>query len=98
MKNRTVRDMAIALGTAVVVAAGFWVAAPILAFGAVGSVPAGNGIVEGDEIPYLPDAAKKQKDNEANWLDRDPEIKCYLPGIPRANYMAMPFQILHSDK
>jgi hypothetical protein len=38
----------------------------------VGSVPAGNGIVEGDEIPYLPEAAKKQKENEANWLDRDP--------------------------
>jgi hypothetical protein len=73
-------------------------AAPILAFGAVGSVPAGNGIVEGDEIPYLPEAAKKQKENQANWLDRDPEIKCYLPGVPRANYMAMPFQILHSDK
>jgi hypothetical protein len=73
-------------------------AAPILAFGAVGSVPAGNGIVEGDEIPYLPEAARKQQENEANWLDRDPEIKCYLPGIPRANYMAMPFQILHSDK
>src|SRR3982750_1117671 len=52
-------------------------AAPVLAFGAVGSVPAGNGIVEGDEIPYLSEAAKKQKDNQANWLDRDPEIKCY---------------------
>ena len=73
-------------------------AAPVLAFGAVGAVPAGNGIVEGDEIPYLPDAAKKQQENQANWLDRDPEIKCYLPGVPRANYMAMPFQILHSDK
>ena len=73
-------------------------AAPVLAFGAVGSVPAGNGVVEGDEIPYLPEAAKKQKENQANWLDRDPEIKCYLPGVPRANYMSMPFQILHSDK
>ena len=73
-------------------------AAPVLAFGAVGAVPAGNGIVEGDEIPYLPEAAKKQKENQANWLDRDPEIKCYLPGVPRANYMSMPFQILHSDK
>src|SRR5262245_34174815 len=39
-------------------------AAPVLAFGAVGSVPAGNGIVEGDEIPYLPEAAKAQKENE----------------------------------
>ena len=73
-------------------------AAPVLAFGAVGSVPAGIGIVEGDEIPYLPDAKKKQQENEANWLDRDPEIKCYLPGVPRANYMPMPFQILHSDR
>ena len=73
-------------------------AAPVLAFGAVGAVPAGNGMVEGDEIPYLPEAAKKQKENQANWLDRDPEIKCYLPGVPRANYMPMPFQILHSDK
>ena len=73
-------------------------AAPVLAFGAVGAVPAGNGIVEGDELPYLPEAAKKQKENQANWLDRDPEIKCYLPGVPRANYMSLPFQILHSEK
>jgi hypothetical protein len=72
-------------------------AAGVVAFGAVGAVPAGNGIVEGDEIPYLPEAAKKQKENQENWLDRDPEIKCYLPGVPRANYMAMPFQILHSN-
>ena len=42
--------------------------------------------------------AKKKKENQANWLDRDPEIKCYLPGVPRANYMPYPFQILHSDK
>ena len=63
-------------------------AAGVLAFGAVGAVPAGNGIVEGDELPYLPEAAKKQKENQENWLDRDPEIKCYLPGLPRANYMA----------
>jgi len=71
---------------------------PILELGAAFSVPAGLGIVEGDEIPYLPEAAKKQNENQANWLDRDPEIKCYLPGVPRANYMPMPFQILHSDK
>jgi hypothetical protein len=73
-------------------------AAQVVALGAVGAVPAGNGIVEGDEIPYLPEAAKKQKENQEHWLDRDPEIKCYLPGVPRANYMPMPFQILHSEK
>jgi hypothetical protein len=73
-------------------------AAPVLAFGAVGAVPGGVGVVEGDEIPYLPEAAAKQKKNQENWLDLDPEIKCYLPGVPRANYMPFPFQILQSDK
>lgn len=73
-------------------------AAPVLAFGAVGAVPGGVGVVEGDEIPYLPEAAKKQKENQEDWLNRDPEIKCYLPGVPRANYLPHPFQILHSDK
>ncbi len=73
-------------------------AAPVIALGAVGAVPGGVGIVEGDVIPYLPEAAKKQKANQEDWLNRDPEIKCYLPGVPRANYMPHPFQILHSDK
>jgi hypothetical protein len=31
-------------------------------------------------------------------VERDPEAKCYLPGIPRANYMDKPFQIFHSDQ
>jgi hypothetical protein len=70
----------------------------VIALGAVGSVPAGLGIVEGDEIPYRPEALAKKKENEANWLQRDPEIKCYLPGVPRATYMPFPFQIFQSDK
>jgi hypothetical protein len=73
-------------------------AAPVLALGAVGSVPPGLGVVEGGEIPYLPDAAKKKKDNQDHWLERDPEIKCYLPGVPRATYMPQPFQLLQSSK
>jgi hypothetical protein len=71
-------------------------AAPVLALGAVGSVPPGLGVVEGGSIPYLPDAASKKKDNQEHWLERDPEIKCYLPGVPRATYMRYPFQILQS--
>jgi hypothetical protein len=71
-------------------------AAPVLALGAVGSVPPGMGVVEGDEIPYKPEALAKKKDNQEKWLDRDPEIKCYLPGIPRATYMPYPFQIFQS--
>ena len=74
-------------------------AAPVLAFGAVGGVPAGLGIVEGNQIPYLPAAAAKKKENAENWLTRDPEIRCFLPGVPRATYMPYPFQIVQgTDK
>jgi len=72
-------------------------ATEVLAFGAVGSIPAGMGIVVGGEIPYLPEARVTQIENQENWLERDPEIKCYLPGVPRANYMQFPFQIFQSD-
>src|SRR6202047_2404962 len=71
-------------------------AAPVLALGAVGAVPPGLGVVEGDEIPYQPAALTQKKENQQNWLTADPEIKCYLPGVPRATYMPYPFQILHS--
>jgi hypothetical protein len=71
-------------------------AAPVLALGAVGSVPPGLGVVEGGEIPYKPEALAKKKQNQQNWLTSDPEIKCYLPGVPRATYMPYPFQILES--
>ena len=70
----------------------------VLALGAVGAVPAGLGIVEGGEIPYKPEAKKVRDENRANYLDRDPEVKCYLPGVPRANYMHLPFQIFQSEK
>jgi hypothetical protein len=53
-------------------------------------------VVEGNEIPYQPWAAAKQKENYENWLSRDPEVKCYLPGVPRATYMPYPFQILQT--
>jgi hypothetical protein len=65
--------------------------------GAVGAVPAGIGVVVGGEIPYKRGARAKQTENRANWLGRDPEIKCYQPGIPRATYMPYPFQILHNE-
>jgi hypothetical protein len=71
-------------------------AAPVLALGAVGLVPAGPGVVEGNEIPYTPAAAAMKRDNAEHWLDRDPEVRCYMPGIPRAMYMPHPFQITQS--
>ncbi len=72
-------------------------APPVLALGAVGSVPPGLGIVEGGSIPYKAEALAKKKENLEHWIERDPEIKCYLPGVPRATYMPYPFQILQSD-
>jgi hypothetical protein len=71
-------------------------AAPVLALGAVGAVPPSLGVVEGGEIPYKPEALAKKLENERNWLTRDPEIKCDLPGVPRATYISQPFQIFES--
>jgi hypothetical protein len=73
-------------------------AGPFFQLGATGAMPAGEGIVEGGEIPYTPAAAAKQKENLHNRMKLDPEIKCDMPGIPRANYMAFPFQITQSQR
>src|SRR5213594_3158889 len=71
---------------------------PVSALGAVFSVPPSLGVVEGNEIPYLPAAAAKKKENQANWVKLDPEVKCYLPGVPRAAYLPYPFQIVQSQQ
>jgi hypothetical protein len=56
------------------------------------------GVVVGGEIPYLPAALAKKKENFANRAKLDPEAKCYLPGVPRATYMPYPFQIVQSPQ
>ena len=83
----------------------------VVALGAIGAVPAGMGVVEGGTIPYTPEALKVRNENREQYYyiadeglptrhlkARDPEVNCYLPGVPRANYMHLPFQIFHSDK
>jgi hypothetical protein len=69
----------------------------VLALGATGGIPGSLGVVEGNDIPYQPWAAAKKKENSENWLSRDPEIKCYLPGVPRATYQPYPFQIVQGN-
>ena len=72
-------------------------AAPVLALGAAAGVPGSVGVVGDDgKIPYKPEAAKIKTENGEHWIDRDPELKCYLPGLPRAMYMPYPFQIVQS--
>jgi hypothetical protein len=73
-------------------------AAPVLALGAEGAVPPGIGVVEDGPIPYKPEALAQKKKNQENWLTSDPEIKCYLPGVPRATYIAQPFRIFQNSK
>ena len=70
---------------------------------------AGQSVVEGGVIPYKPEALAKRKQNFENrakvdvsrddtWHDLgDPELKCYMPGIPRATYMGFPFQIVQGS-
>jgi hypothetical protein len=78
---------------------------PVVALGAWGAQPAGMGIVEGNQIPYQDWALEKKQKNFENrlrvdpndFLVGDPELKCYLPGVPRATYMPFPFQIIQSQ-
>jgi len=75
--------------------------------GAIGALPAGQGVIEGNEIPYQSWAQDKQRENFENRLTRpsdrptnevagDSEAKCYMPGVPRATYMPFPFQIVQT--
>ena len=57
---------------------------PFYQLGALGAIPPGRGVVEGGEIPYKPEALQKRKENRASRWKSDPELKCYMPGIPRA--------------
>jgi hypothetical protein len=68
---------------------------PVIALGAAYSIPEGAGVLEGP-IPYQPWALEKKKQNAEQALTLDPEIKCYLPGVPRATYMPYPFQIVQT--
>jgi len=65
--------------------------------GALGGIPAGLSVVEGGEIPYLPDALPQREANRSDWTNLDPVAKCYIPGVPRSTYMPWPFQILQTD-
>ena len=57
-------------------------------------VPAGQGVVEGNEIPYQPWALQRKLENFKNRLTADHvESRGFLPGVPRVMYMSLPLQI-----
>jgi len=76
----------------------------VIVTGAVGAHPAGLSVVEGGRIPYKPEALAKREQNRKNSLpgktgrdvNADPEVNCFLPGVPRATYLPYPFQIFQS--
>ena len=77
--------------------------------GAYLAQPAGLSVVEGGTIPYKPEALAKRKRYFEGRLRHDPiladnltedtadpEAKCFQGGVPRANYLPFPFQILQT--
>lgn len=71
-------------------------AGPDWRLGALGAIPATLGVVQGGPIPYSESGLAQKKSNEAEWQALDPLAKCYMPGVPRANYLPFPFQIVQS--
>jgi hypothetical protein len=69
----------------------------VSSLGAIGAIPPGESVVEGGVIPYLPAAeVQRKQNNKRRWVD-DPEIKCFMPGVPRATYLPYPFQIVQGS-
>src|SRR5262245_58692790 len=58
-------------------------------------VPAGQGVVVGNTIPYQPWAVERKRQNAANRA-ADPEANCFLPGVPRLTCEPFPFQIVQT--
>ena len=65
-------------------------------FGALSAIPAGLGILEQGRIPYNEQSLRQRDENRANAIEIDPLAKCYMPGVPRANLLPFPFQIVQS--
>jgi hypothetical protein len=77
---------------------------PVVVSGVWGARPPGLSVVEGGTIPYKPEALAKRDENRRNaqpgksgrFITADPELNCFLPGVPRATYLPHPFQIFMS--
>lgn len=60
--------------------------------------PPGPGIVEGNVIPYLPQALEQKKKNFAARETADPRVKGWTLGVPRGVYYPEPFQIFQRPR
>lgn len=72
-------------------------AVDVLKLGAVIAVPPSPGFIKGGgNIPYTEEAKARRLALQKDWVNQDPEVKCYMPGVPRATYMPYPFQIFQN--
>lgn len=77
--------------------AGPLAAVDVLKLGAVIAVPPSVGYIKGGgKIPYTEEARARRAELRKDWVNADPEVKCYMPGVPRATYMPYPFQIFQN--
>jgi len=60
--------------------------------------PPSAGVVEGGQIPYLPEALATKQRNFAARAKDDPRLKCWTLGVPRSVYYPAPFQIFQRDR
>jgi hypothetical protein len=60
-------------------------------------IPGGQGIVEGNDIPYKPSALAKRDENFKHRDTLDTEAKCFQLGVPRITYSGHPFQIFQAS-
>lgn len=59
-------------------------------------IPAGQGVIDESQLPYLANAIPKRTENYLNRLTEDPEAKCFMAGVPRITYMPYPFQVMQT--
>ena len=72
---------------------------PFWQLGAIGAIPAGQGMVEGNEIPYKPAGPRKEEAEQSQLAGRRiRKPNATWPGIPRSTYMPFPFQIIQSNQ
>jgi hypothetical protein len=68
----------------------------ILPHAASADGPGGRGLVIGDELPYLPTALPKVRENYRTRTTADTDVRCLLPGVPRVMYEPYPFEIFQT--
>jgi hypothetical protein len=50
------------------------------------------------KIPYRPEMAVKAKDNNANHMADEPELHCFMSGVPHVMYVQFGFQIVQNSQ